>query len=225
MFRHHLRVSTGNTHLLTTSLHAPHLHFTWQQRFLFLVKTRVFITRRILQNVLSPCARSEKRAAIHQPHAVLIAEDQSPLYSHSDPQERGLELGKVQNLRVVARLLDGTIIREHETFSFWQHVGRPSRAKGFVEGRELRQGCLIPSLAGGICQFTNALAKVAHQSGMDIVEQHRHSAEIDNRVRASAYDATVFWNYVDFRFRAPFAVCLSVNLTRDMLVVRLERLP
>ncbi len=160
-----------------------------------------------------------------RPSLVVIAENVSPLYTHADPREQELELGKVQNLRVVAHLLDGLIVQQNQVFSFWQQVGRPSRAKGFVEGRELRQGCLIPSMAGGICQFTNALAIVAHHAGMEIIEQHRHSASIDNTLRHRDHDATVFWNYVDFRFRAPFPVCLTVQLTQDALSVRLERLP
>jgi hypothetical protein len=38
-------------------------------------------------------------------------------------------------------------------------------------------------------------------------------------------DATVFWNYVDLRFRPPAACRLEVLLTRDELLVRLRGLP
>ena len=47
--------------------------------------------------------------------------------------------------------------------------------KGYVIGREIRQGCMIPSIGGGICQLTNALSRVAHSAGMEIVERHSHT--------------------------------------------------
>ena len=70
-------------------------------------------------------------------------------------EEESYQLGKVQNLRTAARLFDGIVIPPGHVFSFWKQVGRPSSSAGFVPGRMLRQGCLLPSVGGGLCQLSH----------------------------------------------------------------------
>jgi len=93
-----------------------------------------------------------------------------------------------------------------------------------VEGREIREGCVVPTVAGGLCQLSNALASCALRAGMTLVERHAHSARIEDaaRNRPGPGDATVFWNYLDLRLRAEFAFQLDVALTATELVVRIR---
>ena len=93
----------------------------------------------------------------------------------------------------------------HAVFSFWKQVGRTNRLKGYVAGRELREGCLIPSIGGGLCQLSNALYDAALQAGFEIVERHAHSQVIPGSLAEAGANATVFWNYVDLRFRSHHA--------------------
>ncbi len=153
----------------------------------------------------------------------VLAEVATPLYTDEDPNERGLQLGKVQNLRIGARAIDGARLEAGEVFSFWAQVGRPTRARGFVEGRELRQGCIIPTVAGGLCQLSNSLFRAAKTAGCEIVERHGHTAPIPDSPFPPGEDATVFWNYVDLRFRAREAVVVRARLSAEALIVRLER--
>lgn len=187
---------------------------------LFWIKSRALIERRMLRNTADRRS-SLRRAALTANHAPL-ATDISPLYTVRDPRERDLEFGKVQNLRISAAAVDGILLQPGDMFSFWHTIGRPTRAKGYVVGRELRQGCMIPTVAGGICQLTNALSRVATNAGMTIVERHRHSAAVDGLVIDEATDATVFWNYLDFRFRATRQIRIGATLTASDLVVRLD---
>jgi vancomycin resistance protein YoaR len=83
----------------------------------------------------------------------------------------------------------------------------------------------VPSIAGGICQFTNGLSGAVKRAGAEIVEQHQHSAVVAGLQRHDVEDATVFWNYVDFRFRAHVAMRLKTHLTTEHLVIRLEPWP
>ena len=151
-----------------------------------------------------------------------LAEVVTPLYSDGDDREQALQLGKVQNLRVAARAFDGVVIPTGRTFSFWAQLGRPTRARGFVVGRELRQGCLIPTLAGGICQLSNSLYRAASQAGCRIVERHGHTAAIAGSPFPPGEDATVYWNYVDLRFEASRQLRVVCRLTESHLIVRLE---
>jgi len=81
---------------------------------------------------------------------------------------------------------------------------------------------MVPSIGGGICQLTNALSRVAHRSGMEIVERHSHTAHPPGFFIDDKTDATVFWNYIDLRFRSPVAVRIGARLTETTLIVRLD---
>jgi len=192
---------------------------------LFWLKSRLLMLRRAGLDALARERTPRRRVAILPANAILLAHDEHRLYSLKDPRERLLEMGKVQNLRIAAAALDGIVVMPGDTFSFWRAAGRATRAKGYVVGRELRQGCMIPTVGGGLCQLTNALSRVAHRAGMEIVERHSHSVQPEGFFIDGATDATVFWNYVDFRFRSPHAVRIGASLSETMLAVRLDALP
>jgi hypothetical protein len=192
-------------------------------QLLFWAKSRGLIVHRLLRNLFAPRARL--RRAPLPAGAVPLARDEHRLYTVTDPRERELEMGKVQNLRIAAKAVDGLVLEPGETFSFWRAAGRATRGKGYVVGRELRQGCMIPSIGGGICQLTNALSRVAHSAGMEIVERHSHSVHPEDFFIDDATDATVFWNYIDFRFRGPRRIRIGADLGETTLIVRLDALP
>ena len=79
------------------------------------------------------------------------------LWKFEDPGETHLQFGKVQNLRCAVRRISGVVIPVGGVFSFWKQIGRATTRKGYTIGRELREGCLIPSLGGGLCQLSNTL--------------------------------------------------------------------
>jgi VanW like protein len=92
--------------------------------------------------------------------APVIVETRSPLWTIAGgAKDRALTAGKVHNLRLALGGIDGVEVPAGETFSFWKQVGRPSRARGFVDGRELREGCLIASPGGALCQLSTRSTK------------------------------------------------------------------
>ena len=193
-------------------------------RAIFYGKSRGLMLRRaLLGRWIAPSHRLHQTGGATIGGAVL-ADDDSALFTVSDPREQELELGKVQNLRVAAARLDRLVIPAGHTFSFWRQVGRTSRTKGFVVGRELRQGCLVPTIGGGICQLSNALHRVALAAGCRIDERHRHSAAVQDLVFDDATDATLFWNYVDLRFTPSREMVLRVTLDDARLRVQLAAL-
>jgi len=136
--------------------------------------------------------------------------------------EKRLQFGKVQNLRVSAARFNGTEVPAHAVWSFWRQLGRTTKRRGFAVGRELREGCLIPTLGGGLCQLSGAIYNAALEAGLEIVERHAHSHPGFGNLAAVGRDATVFWNYVDLRLRAPFPWRLEVELTQTRLTVRIR---
>lgn len=192
---------------------------------MFALKTTVFRARRVWREITrGKISRLGRDTAGHEPDGPVLAESRTALYPSEVAAEFALQAGKVQNLRVAAACLDGLRIGGNAVFSFWRHVGRPTRGRGFADGRELREGCIVPSVGGGLCQLSNALYAVALDAGCEIVERHAHSRRVPGSMAEAGRDATVFWNYVDLRFRPTVDCRLEVRLTRRELVVRLRAL-
>jgi hypothetical protein len=150
----------------------------------------------------------------------LVAESVSRLWSDGNSAEFPLTAGKIENLRVAAKRLNGVEVPSGKIFSFWAQLGKASKRKGYVEGRELREGCLIPSVGGGLCQLSNALYDAALKAGFEILERHAHSRIVPGSLAELGRDATVFWNYVDLRFRSERAFRIEVKLDSENLIVR-----
>jgi vancomycin resistance protein YoaR len=108
------------------------------------------------------------------------------------------------------------LLEAEDVFSFWKQVGRASRRRGFVVGRMLQQGCVIPAVGGGLCQLSNALYGLALMSRCEIVERHAHSIRMPG---APVHDATVAWNYVDLRFRVRQRTLIVAKMNEEKLTV------
>lgn len=152
----------------------------------------------------------------------MVGEAKAALWTQISAAEFPLTAGKVQNLRAACARLDGIEIPAGEIFSFWKQLGRTTKAAGFTEGRELRSGCLIPTLGGGLCQLSGLLHAAAVSAGLEVVERHEHSQILPGSAVDPLRDATVFWNYVDLRFCSPFAWRLEARLTATDLVVSIR---
>ena len=185
----------------------------------FVVKASLFRWRRHLQELAKDPLPRFPQVPIPADTSIL-AESRSALFSSTQAAEFSLQAGKVHNLRVAAAQLNGLRIPAGSVFGFWAHVPRPTRSRGFVHGRELREGCIIPSVGGGLCQLSNALYDAALVAGFEIVERHAHSRLIPGSMAAVGRDATVFWNYVDLRFRPATECQLEILLTRHELIIR-----
>jgi hypothetical protein len=149
-----------------------------------------------------------------------LAESRTALWSDEQAEEQDHQQGKVQNLRRAVRALNHVLLPAGAVFGFWRQIGRASPGRGYVVGRMLQQGCLVPAVGGGLCQLSNALYDAALQSGCEIVERHAHSRVVPGAAGEQGRDATVAWNYVDLRFRGRRAIVIEAFLERDHLVVR-----
>ncbi|HVJ43854.1 MAG TPA: VanW family protein [Dongiaceae bacterium] len=95
----------------------------------------------------------------------IVGRSTTPLWASASSTERRLTAGKIENLRQALRRVNGLRIPAGEIFSFWRQIGRPTARRGFVTGRELREGCLIATIGGGLCQLSNALYAAALEAG------------------------------------------------------------
>jgi hypothetical protein len=187
----------------------------------FRLKSWLLMGRRHCQNIISrPRRFSPGRELAERP---VVAISSSSLWNPDDNAQNWiLTAGKIENLRIAARRFHGLEVPADTVFSFWRQLGNPNFGQGFVLGREIREGCVVPTIAGGLCQLSNALYDAALKADFTIVERHRHTRVIKGSLAEQDRDATVKWNYVDLRFKAPYAFRMEVELTADRLILTIK---
>jgi hypothetical protein len=195
---------------------------TWSESTWLAVRMGYLRLKRGLDDALHPIPNLSPRPT--HPEFLPVASSRTPLNSSQLASERMMDIGKIQNLRLVARELDGLWIPAGATFSFWRQVGRCSRRRGYVPGRQIQAGCIVPTVGGGICQLTNALYELALGSGCEVLERHPHTRLVAGSP-LDGKDATVAWNHIDLRWRAPRDMQLRVRLDATSLLVEMLAAP
>lgn len=183
----------------------------------FFLKSRLLMLRRGWQDRKNPPRRNRQYSGVS--HLPVVSSQSALIWNKVTEAEFSLTAGKVQNLRAACARLTGVEIPAGQIFSFWKQLGRTRRSKGFTEGRELRSGCLVPNLGGGLCQISGLIHAAALEAGLHVVEKHTHSRSLPGAALSPERDATVFWNYIDLRLSAPFDWRLECHLTATHLVV------
>ncbi len=100
-----------------------------------------------------------------------------------------------------AELINGTILKPGETFSFNNIVGERTAANGFVTGTVINGGVFREELGGGVSQVATTTYNAGFFGGMDDVEHHPHAFYI-NRYPVGR-EATVYYGNLDLRFKNP----------------------
>ena len=104
----------------------------------------------------------------------------------TDPQ---LQRNEVVNLTLAIPGLNGLRIQPGETLSLWRRIGR-----------------VTVGIGGGICQLANLIHWMALHTPLELIERHHHSFDPfpdEGRVLPFGSGASLFYNYVDLRFRNP----------------------
>lgn len=149
-----------------------------------------------------------------------ITEHSSPLYRKYNKKE--LDDGKIENIKIALKNLHGVIIPPGRTFSFWKHVGRSSKSRGFKKGLVLSEGRLKEDVGGGLCQLSNLIAYMFACTDCVFIERKHHSRDVfpdSNRVVPFASGATVFFNLIDLKVKNtyPFPIQLNLRTTDTQL--------
>lgn len=132
--------------------------------------------------------------------------------------EMYLQYNKITNLRLAISKIDGVIIKPGQTFSIWKLVGRPSKAKGYLEGLALHNGQISTDVGGGLCQLGNLLYWMALHSDLSITERWRHGYDVFpdvNRKVPFACGATLSYNYIDLQLTNNTDRVFRINLWLD----------
>ena len=106
--------------------------------------------------------------------------------------------GRLNNVQLVAELIDGTLIAPGGTFSFNGTTGERTAAKGFQEAPVIINGELQNGLGGGICQVSTTVFNAAFEAGLPITARTNHALYISHYPLGR--DATVNYPDLDLKF-------------------------
>lgn len=106
--------------------------------------------------------------------------------------------GRLNNVQVVAALIDDTLIQPGGTFSFNGTTGERTVEKGFQEAPVIINGELKSGIGGGICQVSTTVFNAAFDSGLPITARANHALYISHYPLGR--DATVNYPDLDLRF-------------------------
>jgi vancomycin resistance protein VanW len=172
--------------------------------------------RRHLQDLRKPQAWASRKEEDAAYFPYLWVEKSSPLQRGGAGDAIAAHTAeKKTNLQLAGGILDGLVIQPGEVFSFCRLVGPTTVARGFLPALEMHDGVMSTHVGGGLCQMANLLFHLAVMSDGEILERHRHGFDLypDNaRSMPFGYGATVFYNYVDFRWRNPHAIALRLTV-------------
>ena len=115
-----------------------------------------------------------------------------------------LQKNKAVNIDLACRTFNHLVIHPGQTFSFWKSVGKTTRKKGYLDGRIIQDGKLIPGLGGGLCNLANTLHLLVLQTPLTVTELHTHSdalAPDEGPRKPFANGTSISYNNIDFRFR------------------------
>jgi hypothetical protein len=100
-----------------------------------------------------------------------------------------------------AELMDGTLVKPGEIFSFNDTVGERTVANGFTTGTVINGGVFREELGGGVSQVATTMYNAGFFGGMDDTEHHPHAFYIDRY--PVGREATVYFGSLDLRWKNP----------------------
>ncbi|WP_405160051.1 VanW family protein [Nocardia sp. NBC_01499] len=103
------------------------------------------------------------------------------------------------NIKVVAKKVNGAVVKPGDTFSLNDFTGTRGTAEGYVESGIIDHGRPGTAVGGGISQFATTLYNAAYFAGMEDAGHTEHSYYISRY--PAAREATVFDGAIDLRFR------------------------
>ncbi|UYM07798.1 VanW family protein [Solicola gregarius] len=113
------------------------------------------------------------------------------------------------NLGRAASLINGTVLKPGQTFSFNDVVGERTADNGFTEGYIIDDGVLVEDFGGGVSQVATTVYNAAFFAGLKDVEHNPHSLYFDRYPMGR--EATVAWGALDLRFEnnTPYGVLIE----------------
>jgi vancomycin resistance protein YoaR len=127
---------------------------------------------------------------------------------------------RVTNIRRIATLVNGTLVKPGEKFSVNGTVGQRTLAKGFVEAGAIANGEHVDEVGGGVSQFATTMFNAAFFAGLPINTYQAHSEHFDRYPYGR--EATMGWQNPDLAWtnNTPYGILIEATSTETSVTVR-----
>lgn len=123
--------------------------------------------------------------------------------------------GRQTNIELTCSKLNGTIVKQGETFSFCDTVGKATPEEGYQKAKVFdSNGEVTMGYGGGNCQVSSTLYNVVlENSNFEVVERHPHAHTVDYVEKDK--DASVACGSVDFKFKNNASYDIRIDASTD----------
>lgn len=192
-----------------------------------ILRIPILYIHRVVRRLRNICTLRVAREIRSERLPHVLMRHQSPLLRKLGESDVRLQQQKIVNLTQARVALDGLLIRPGETFSFWEALGNPTYARGYVDGMLLSAGTVVEGVGGGLCQLSNLLYWMFLHSPLTITERRHHSMDVfpdSGRTLPFGSGATVMYNFIDLQARndTSFPIQIRISLTESQLVGQLR---
>ncbi len=118
-----------------------------------------------------------------------------------------------ENIKLAAKILDGTLIMPGQQISFNDLIGDISLATGFLPATVIIDGDYDTGTGGGICQVSTTLYNAAVKADLQVDERRNHSRPV-NYV-PMGLDAAVASGLLDLKLTNPFDFPVYITAHAD----------
>lgn len=118
------------------------------------------------------------------------------------------------NIELVSQILDNSICKSGETWSYNGTTGDCNEEKGFLGAGAIIDGEYTDSVGGGICQVATTVFDAVYESGLPVVERHNHSLYIASY--PAGRDAAVSYPDLDLVWRNDTASDVLVKVSTQV---------
>ncbi|MFB6846675.1 VanW family protein [Streptomyces sp. NPDC056373] len=122
-----------------------------------------------------------------------LTETMSSFTVHFEPAEY-----RTKNIGRAVQLINGSVVRPDETWSFNRTVGERTKANGFMDGIIILDNKFTKAAGGGVSSVATTLYNALFFAGVKPVEHGAHSFYIERYPEGR--EATVAWGSLDLRF-------------------------
>ncbi|GGS94958.1 VanW family protein [Streptomyces violaceus] len=122
-----------------------------------------------------------------------LTEKMSSFTVHFEPAEY-----RTKNIGRAVELINGSVVKPDETWSFNRTVGERTEANGFVEGIIILDDKFTKAAGGGVSAVATTMYNALFFAGVKPVEHGAHSFYIERYPEGR--EATVAWGSLDLRF-------------------------
>lgn len=127
---------------------------------------------------------------------------------------------RVQNIHLIADLLNDTIVKPGERFSVNEYIGPRTHGKGFVEAPTISRGEMVDTYGGGISQFATTMFNAILDGGYEIIQRQPHSYYFSRY--PEGHEATLSFPVPDLIFRNDSASGLLIKTEKGPTFIRVK---